>query len=148
MHGLRESEEPAHSRCELSCEIHTAGRNAPTHTTTSSCVCVCVCMGTDDAEALAREYASNYFLTVVDHYEIMSDHFKDIRGYEHYSTSAEVFQAVGLEAAANGYVELHTWGTPQQILEKLDARRRLIGDFEMLLIPSYGGGTRIAWPAL
>lgn len=93
----------------------------------------------DRAEELAREYASNYFLTVVDHYEIMSDHFKDIKGYEHYSTSAELFQAVGLETAANGYVELHTWGTPQQILEKLEARRSLIGDFEMLLIPSYGG---------
>ena len=48
-------------------------------------------------------------------------------------------QMVRLEAAAKGYVELHTWGTPQQILEKLEARRALIGDFEMLLIPCYGG---------
>jgi alkanesulfonate monooxygenase SsuD/methylene tetrahydromethanopterin reductase-like flavin-dependent oxidoreductase (luciferase family) len=93
----------------------------------------------DRAHEMAHEYASNYFLTAANHYELMSDHFKDTKGYENYATSAEVFAEVGLETAAQGYVELHTWGTPRQILEKLEARRQLIGDFELLCIPCYGG---------
>lgn len=91
------------------------------------------------AEAMAHEYAANYFLTVTDHYELMQDHFAKTRGYEHYASSSELFKQVGLDAAARGYADLHSWGTPRQILEKLDQRRQLIGDFDLLVIPSYGG---------
>jgi alkanesulfonate monooxygenase SsuD/methylene tetrahydromethanopterin reductase-like flavin-dependent oxidoreductase (luciferase family) len=93
----------------------------------------------DRAEELAREYMANYFLTIVNHYELMSEHFKDVRGYDLYANAAELFRQVGLEPAVQTYVGIQTWGTPRQILEKLEARKQLLGGFETLVIARYGG---------
>lgn len=91
------------------------------------------------AEELAMEYMPNYFLTIIRHYEIMSDHFKAAKGYEHYATAAEAFRQVGLETTAKVYCSVQTWGTPDMILEKLRRRRELVGDFELSTIVNYGG---------
>jgi alkanesulfonate monooxygenase SsuD/methylene tetrahydromethanopterin reductase-like flavin-dependent oxidoreductase (luciferase family) len=91
------------------------------------------------AEELAMEHMSNYFLTIARHYELMSDHFEKAKGYEYYATAAELFAAVGVEAAAETYCRIQTFGTPEQILEKLVWRKQLIGSFEMALISKYGG---------
>jgi hypothetical protein len=91
------------------------------------------------AEAMAREYMANYFLSIVGHYELMSEHFRKTKGYDLYANAADAFRAVGMELAMNTYVGIQTWGTPLQILEKLEARRRLLGGFETLVIGRYGG---------
>ena len=91
------------------------------------------------AEELGIEYMSSYFLTIIEHYEILSDHFKDTKGYDHYATAADAFKAVGLELAAKTYCQVQTWGTPEMILEKLRWRKELIGDFELNLISYFGG---------
>jgi len=91
------------------------------------------------AEALGIEYMSAYFLTIIEHYEILSEHFKDTKGYDHYATAGEAFKAVGLELAAKTYCQVQTWGTPEMILEKLRWRKELIGEFELNLISYYGG---------
>ena len=91
------------------------------------------------AEELAMEYMPNYFLSIVRHYEILGDHFKDVGGYDHYATAGDLFRQVGLETAAKVYCGVQTWGTPAMILEKLRARRALLGDFELNLIAYYGG---------
>jgi hypothetical protein len=44
-----------------------------------------------------------------------------------------------MEPALNTYLSIQTWGTPQQILDKLEARTRLLGGFETLVIARYGG---------
>ncbi len=91
------------------------------------------------AEELAMEYMPNYFLTIIEHYEIMSEHFKEAKGYEHYATASDLFRQVGLETAAKAYCAVQTWGTPQMILEKLRWRQELLGGFELSLISNYGG---------
>jgi alkanesulfonate monooxygenase SsuD/methylene tetrahydromethanopterin reductase-like flavin-dependent oxidoreductase (luciferase family) len=91
------------------------------------------------AEALAMQYMPNYFLTIIRHYEILSEHFKQVRGYDHYATAGELFRQVGLETGANVYCSVQTWGTPERILEKLRRRRELLGDFELTCIVNYGG---------
>ena len=91
------------------------------------------------AEALGLEYMSAYFLSIIEHYEIMSEHFKDTKGYDHYATAGEAFKAVGLETAARTYCQVQTWGTPEMILEKLRARKELLGAFELNLISYFGG---------
>jgi alkanesulfonate monooxygenase SsuD/methylene tetrahydromethanopterin reductase-like flavin-dependent oxidoreductase (luciferase family) len=91
------------------------------------------------AEALAMQHMPNYFLTIIEHYEILSDHFKQAKGYEHYASASDLFKQVGLELAANTYCSVQTWGTPEQILAKLRARRELLGDFELSCIVDYGG---------
>ena len=69
----------------------------------------------------------------------MSEHFKEAKGYDLYANAAELFREVGLETVVQTYVGNQSWGTPQQLLEKLEERRRLLGGFEMLVIPRYGG---------
>jgi len=93
----------------------------------------------DRAEELAAEYMSNYYLSIIRHYELMSDHFKGTRGYEFYADATEAFKAVGLEQSAKVYTGIQSWGTPEQLVEKLRRRRELLGDFELCLIPHYGG---------
>lgn len=91
------------------------------------------------AEALATEHMSEYFLSIVHHYELLSEHFQALPGYRMYADAAAAFRAVGVETAVRTYCGVQTWGTPAQILEKLRWRRELLGDCELALIPHYGG---------
>lgn len=93
----------------------------------------------EQAEKLAREYMSNYYLSILQHYELLSDHFKNTRGYEFYGDAQTALAAVGAETSAQVYCGIQTWGTPEQILEKLRSRRELLGDFDLSLIAHYGG---------
>ncbi len=91
------------------------------------------------AEELAMTWMPNYFLTIIEHYEILSEHFKDVEGYDYYETAGELFRQVGLETAAKGYCQVNCWGSPDQILEKLRQRWELLGGFELNAIVRYGG---------
>ena len=93
----------------------------------------------EKAEALARKHMSNYYITVMEHYEMANDHFKNMKGYGDYANNAEILKDLGMEVAGNAFVDINTWGTPQQILDKLDARRKAIGDFDLTIQISYGG---------
>jgi alkanesulfonate monooxygenase SsuD/methylene tetrahydromethanopterin reductase-like flavin-dependent oxidoreductase (luciferase family) len=93
----------------------------------------------DVAEAKGLEYMTNYFLTIAQHYELLSDHFKTVKGYASYASASELFRQVGIEPAARGYCSVNTYGTPAQMIEKLRKRRTLIGDFELNIIANYGG---------
>jgi hypothetical protein len=88
---------------------------------------------------MAREYMANYFLSIAGHYELMSEHFRETKGYDLYANAADAFRAVGMEPALNTYLSIQTWGTPLQILERFEARKRLLGGFEVLAISRYGG---------
>jgi hypothetical protein len=37
------------------------------------------------------------------------------------------------------YVDVQAWGTPDQIVEKLEARREVIGDFDLTCCFRYSG---------
>ncbi len=91
------------------------------------------------AQEKGREYMANYFLTIVEHYEIMSEHFKDVKGYDYYGTAGDLFREVGLETAVETYCDVQSYGTPDQLMEKFESRRGLLGDFELSMIVNYGG---------
>jgi alkanesulfonate monooxygenase SsuD/methylene tetrahydromethanopterin reductase-like flavin-dependent oxidoreductase (luciferase family) len=93
----------------------------------------------DVAKQKGREYMANYFLTIVNHYEIMSEHFKDVKGYDYYGTAGDLFREVGLETAVETYCDVQSYGTPEQLLEKFRSRRQLLGEFELSMIVHYGG---------
>ena len=95
----------------------------------------------DRAEELAREHMANYYVTVLDHYEMANDHFDSIKGYDDYASGAEQLRETGNEAAGEAFVDINTWGTPQQILEKLESRKKALGDFDLTIQVSYGGMT-------
>ena len=87
----------------------------------------------------ANKYIRDYLLSVMHHYEMMGEHFQDAKGYEAYGDTAVAMREMGLDAVADGYVEGQAWGTPQQMLERLESRREIIGDFDVLIIPRFAG---------
>ena len=88
---------------------------------------------------LGSTYATNYFLAVVDHYELMSEHFSEVGGYDNYATASELFREIGLDAAVEAYLSAQLYGSPDEILERLEWRRGLLGGFDLAMIPFYGG---------
>jgi len=94
------------------------------------------------AKELGAQFVREYFTTVIEHYEIAGDHFKDAKGYEFYGNAAEAIQAMGLESMADMYAGLNTFGTPDQIVEQLKHQKEVLGvDHDVLFIPKYGSMT-------
>ncbi len=107
-------------------------------------VCVdflCCDESAEKAEAMARRYMANYYMTVMEHYDMVGEHFKEMKGYGDYANNAVLLREAGMEEAANSFVDINTYGTPTQILEKMEARKQLIGDFDLTVQVSYGGLT-------
>jgi hypothetical protein len=69
----------------------------------------------------------------------MADYHKEIKGYENYGKSAKLLNKLGLDDAVADYISHQACGTPQQILDRLEKRRELIGDFEWISIASFAG---------
>jgi alkanesulfonate monooxygenase SsuD/methylene tetrahydromethanopterin reductase-like flavin-dependent oxidoreductase (luciferase family) len=93
----------------------------------------------DTAKERAREHITNFFLSNVRHYEMAGDHFADIEGYQRYAEAAKAMRAAGLEKAAADYADCALTGTPDQILEKVAAIRDELGQFQLVVLPSFGG---------
>jgi alkanesulfonate monooxygenase SsuD/methylene tetrahydromethanopterin reductase-like flavin-dependent oxidoreductase (luciferase family) len=107
-------------------------------------VCVdflCCDESAERAEMLAREHMANYYITVMEHYDMAGEHFKQMKGYGDYANNAELLRGLGMKEAADGFVDINTWGTPNQILEKLENRRKVLGNFDLTIQVSYGGMT-------
>jgi alkanesulfonate monooxygenase SsuD/methylene tetrahydromethanopterin reductase-like flavin-dependent oxidoreductase (luciferase family) len=104
------------------------GRAAPPPVTADITVC-----HTDAgrAEQLARAHVAGYLRTVYDHYELLSKHFQDAKGYEMYAHASTVLRDIGLEAVEQNFLDVQAWGTPEQILARLETRREIIGDFDL-----------------
>ncbi|HEY2773216.1 MAG TPA: LLM class flavin-dependent oxidoreductase [Candidatus Binatia bacterium] len=81
------------------------------------------------AREMARKYIAGYLVTVFDHYELMSDHLKNAKGYDMYGNAVDVLRAIGLEHVVETYVDVQAWGTPEMIIDKLRSRGEKIGDF-------------------
>ncbi len=96
----------------------------------------------EDAET-AREhgmqYVREYFSTIAEHYEIGGAHFKETKGYEFYANAAEAIQAMGLEALAEIYAGVNTFGDPEEIAAQLRNQQEILEcDHDILFIPKYG----------
>jgi len=91
------------------------------------------------AKEKGEQYVKEYFATVADHYEIGGAHFKETKGYEFYGNAADAIEAMGLEAMAEMYAGVNTFGTPDQIVEQLREQKEILGvDHDVLVIPKYG----------
>lgn len=92
----------------------------------------------DEAEAVARKHMVEYYVSVMDHYEMLGSHFTGVRGYELYAQASEILSQIGKEDQAEGYLHVQSWGAPQRILEKLRKRWDAIGPFELSVVARYG----------
>lgn len=95
------------------------------------------------AAELGERYVKNYFSTVVEHYEIGGAHFQGTRGYEFYASAAEMISAIGLDEMANMYASVNTYGTPDEVVAKIEHQRAVLGcELDVLAITKYGGMTQ------
>lgn len=112
------------------------GREAPAPLLLDFCYCD---EDPGKAEEMARKYLAANYLSILKHYEFMEDYHKEVKGYEAYADAAQFLNSLGLDAAVDDYISHQAWGTPQQILEKLESRRSVIGHYQWSSIVSYGG---------
>ena len=91
------------------------------------------------AEKMMQKHMAAHYVSLLKHYEFMADYHKELKGYEAYGESAKFLNSLGLDEAVQDYIKHQAWGTPQQILDKLAARKAIIGDFEWNSITSFAG---------
>jgi alkanesulfonate monooxygenase SsuD/methylene tetrahydromethanopterin reductase-like flavin-dependent oxidoreductase (luciferase family) len=100
--------------------------------------CLCQPDAAEAAEA-AHRYMGTYLGSLLEHYEVMGDHFVGLEGYDAYAKAAEVLRRVGESGFLQMFMKATAWGTPDQILSTLEARRELIGSFEYTTAFRFGG---------
>jgi hypothetical protein len=88
---------------------------------------------------VAERHIAGYLTSVMQHYELESDHFKQAKGYESYGAAVDLLRAIGLEKLCDMYLSVQAWGTPDQILERLQERRELLGEFDLTCCFRYAG---------
>lgn len=92
------------------------------------------------ARELANTHFRNYFQSVMKFYELSGDHFSKVKGYESYAKDAKKIGVADKSKMEDAYVEGNLFGTPKQILEKIEARRELLGHpFDICAIFEPGG---------
>jgi alkanesulfonate monooxygenase SsuD/methylene tetrahydromethanopterin reductase-like flavin-dependent oxidoreductase (luciferase family) len=93
--------------------------------------------------AVARErsqrHIATFFASNVRHYEMAGEHFATTAGYERYAELAAALREAGLENASAAYAESALCGTPAQIVAKIAAISEVLGDFDLVVLPSFGG---------
>jgi alkanesulfonate monooxygenase SsuD/methylene tetrahydromethanopterin reductase-like flavin-dependent oxidoreductase (luciferase family) len=100
----------------------------------------CVCWpDLVEAEDLSRRHMGSFLQSNVEHYELMSDHFSTVKGYDAYAQKSEIVRNLGLEGMTEGFLKAAVWGTPDRILRMLDERRGVVGDFELATSFRFGG---------
>jgi alkanesulfonate monooxygenase SsuD/methylene tetrahydromethanopterin reductase-like flavin-dependent oxidoreductase (luciferase family) len=91
------------------------------------------------AETVAQRHIAGYLTQVLAHYELADEHFKEAKGYESYGNAVDLLRAIGQDKLCEMYLAVQAWGTPEQILERLDARRAITGPFELTCCFRYSG---------
>lgn len=91
------------------------------------------------AEKIVRKYLTTHFKALEHHYSWGGEHWDGIRGYENYAAEARAIQEIGIDVAADAFIDQAAWGTPAQVIEKIQSRRDVIGDYSVMLSPTWGG---------
>ncbi|MEW6476628.1 MAG: LLM class flavin-dependent oxidoreductase [Actinomycetota bacterium] len=95
------------------------------------------------ARQRGRKFLQDYWDSVVAHYEFDKPHLKSTPGYEfHGQMYDRLTKPGGAQEMADFYAELHPYGTPDQVLEKITEFADLIGADGFLGVFRYGAMTR------
>ncbi|MEO6570200.1 MAG: LLM class flavin-dependent oxidoreductase, partial [Ilumatobacteraceae bacterium] len=93
----------------------------------------------DVAADRGSRYIASYLESVLEHYEVMGDHFRDTAGYEAYANAAETLQRIGAGGFLRGFLDATAHGTPEQVLGAYRTRWELVGGFEAAPSFRFGG---------
>ncbi len=119
-------------------ELHRRfhGREAPPMLIADFCVCW---PKLDEAEELARRHMGCFVHSNFEHYELLGEHFATVKGYDAYAQKAAIAKQMGMDGAIEGFMKAAVWGPPDRILRELEARRAVIGEFELDTAFRFGG---------
>jgi alkanesulfonate monooxygenase SsuD/methylene tetrahydromethanopterin reductase-like flavin-dependent oxidoreductase (luciferase family) len=93
----------------------------------------------DTAAERGPQYMATYLESVLEHYEIMGDHFAGLKGYDAYAKAAGALKRMGSTGFLNGFLDATAYGTPEQIIAAYRARWDLLGPFEAAPAFRFGG---------
>jgi alkanesulfonate monooxygenase SsuD/methylene tetrahydromethanopterin reductase-like flavin-dependent oxidoreductase (luciferase family) len=93
----------------------------------------------DRAEEMAYQWIGRYYHTAMKHYEMTGEKFGSHAGYEFYRNVGKYIEKHGMDGAAEDFVKLMPWGTPEQVLEKIDHIREVIDMNAIMCNFSYAG---------
>jgi alkanesulfonate monooxygenase SsuD/methylene tetrahydromethanopterin reductase-like flavin-dependent oxidoreductase (luciferase family) len=91
------------------------------------------------ADEVGPGYLATYLESVLEHYEIMGDHFIGTAGYEAYAGAARALRRMGASGFLEGFLDATAYGTPEQIIGKYRSRWELLGPFEAAPAFRFGG---------
>jgi len=116
-------------------ELH--GKTAPPFIISDFMLCF---EGREKVTAYTDKYFGRQFQKVAEHYEFMSDHFKQLPSYATYAYMGDAAAAAGgPDKAYKDYVGGNLIGTPEELYEKHLIRKEMVGDYEIIANFSYGG---------
>ena len=100
----------------------------------------CVCAATsDEANELAERHMASFVDSNLEHYELMGTHFATAKGYDAYAKKSELARIGRRDGLVNALLQVAVRGTPDQVLRAYEARRELLGDFELNGSFRFGG---------
>jgi alkanesulfonate monooxygenase SsuD/methylene tetrahydromethanopterin reductase-like flavin-dependent oxidoreductase (luciferase family) len=100
----------------------------------------CVCTPTmDGAEEKAIQYMGKFVESNFFHYELLGDHFAQVKGYDAYAQKIALAKEIGMDGIVKAFTQAAAWGTPDHILRMFEERRNLVGDFELATSFRFGG---------
>jgi alkanesulfonate monooxygenase SsuD/methylene tetrahydromethanopterin reductase-like flavin-dependent oxidoreductase (luciferase family) len=102
-------------------------------------ICDFIYCSADAGDERGPQYMAAYLKSVLEHYEILGDHFEGLKGYDAYATASTVLRRMGETGFMKGFLEATASGTPDHILETYAARRELLGPFEAAPAFRFGG---------
>jgi hypothetical protein len=93
----------------------------------------------DDAAEKARRHMGKFVESNFYHYELLGPHFGTVKGYDAYAQKIAMAREIGMDGIVSAFMEAAVWGTPDRILRTLEARRALVGEFELATSFRFGG---------
>ena len=100
----------------------------------------CVCTPTmDGAEEKAIQYMGKFVESNFYHYELLGDHFAQVKGYDAYAQKIALAKEIGMAGIVKAFTQAAVWGTPDHILRMFEERRKVVGDFELATSFRFGG---------
>jgi alkanesulfonate monooxygenase SsuD/methylene tetrahydromethanopterin reductase-like flavin-dependent oxidoreductase (luciferase family) len=101
-----------------------------------------ICIDEDEARAreMAERYLGRYYHSVIDHYEFAGDHLQKMKGHETYAElQARMQSDEGVKKMTDFFIDLHPWGTPDQVYEKIVRISEMTGAEGFIGVFSSGG---------
>ncbi len=87
----------------------------------------------------AEQYVAGYCTSVLHHYEMLGEHYKEAKGYKAYGDAVDMMKALGKEGILKAYVDQQIWGTPDQMLRKFEERWDYFGPYGVLACFRFAG---------